>query len=112
MKQNPEAIICRNYDLIEESVKVFGVSSQIDKAIEELIELTTELISWKKEMAKKNTSHRQILNIIENIKLERTDVGIMLKDLDIIFDYTDEESLLNCMKQFQKLENYIANRNK
>lgn len=108
MNNYAESEICDNADLIEESIKMFGVNNQIDKTLEELAELTLILHRFKKENSENYSDPNELKTIISEIKLERFDVGVMLKDLDIIFNFNEHDATLLSRKQFAKLKHYIA----
>ena len=65
------------------AVEKWGAAAQVQKAVEELTELTLALTRWlngKEPPAK----------ITDNIREEREDVEIMLRQLDAIFGRSDE----------------------
>ncbi len=75
--------------IYERAVDLFGEEVQVNKAIEELAELTQALSKW---LTYNNTGIGNIKAIEENIALERADVAIMLNQLDVIFgDNADVE---------------------
>lgn len=70
-------------DLCTAAVDKWGAPLQVQKAVEELAELQLVLIRWMngKEPASK---------IRDNIREEREDVEIMLRQLDVIFGRSKE----------------------
>lgn len=67
MNENDKLAICYN------ALTLFGFENQIDMAIEEMSELTSALLHYKR--------HRE-----HNVEEEMADVQIMMKQLEIIFD--------------------------
>ena len=70
-------------DLCMEAVEKWGAVAQAQKAVEELTELTLALTRWlngKEPPAK----------IIDNIREEREDVEVILRQLDAIFGRSEE----------------------
>lgn len=67
-------------DVLNKAIDKFGTSSQIDKTIEEMSELTKALL--KERYARKTEHH---LEAIANVCEELADVIIMLNQLEIIF---------------------------
>ena len=70
-------------DLCMEAVEKWGAVAQAQKAVEELTELTLALTRWLN--GKEPTAE-----IIDNIREEREDVEIMLRQLDAIFGRSEE----------------------
>lgn len=95
--------------MIDESIARFGVEAQIDKAIEEISELLVELTKYKKMLKRKNVTPEYMSILRDNILTERVDVNIMLKDLDLIFNFTNNEKKLRFEQQFNKLSKYVEN---
>lgn len=65
-------------DLCTAAVNKWGAAAQVQKAVEELSELTLALTRW---LNRKDPSGE----ITDNIREEREDVGIMLLQLDAMF---------------------------
>ena len=70
-------------DLCTAAVNKWGAAAQVQKAVEELSELTLALTRW---LNRKDPSDE----IIDNIHEEREDVEIMLRQLDMIFGRSEE----------------------
>ena len=70
-------------DLCTAAVNKWGAAAQVQKAVEELSELTLALTRW---LNRKDPSDE----IIDNIHEEREDVEIMLRQLDVIFGRSEE----------------------
>lgn len=101
---NPEGYVCDKWEakasistplntenservktLCEEAISKWGEEAQISKAIEELSELVTALARWQNFCT--NAKGPEIL---DNIREEREDVEIMLRQLDVIFGRSEE----------------------
>lgn len=67
-------------ELLQKAIRTYGIDPQLDMAIEEMSELT-------KEICKRKRGVRNRAEIIE----ELTDVEIMLEQLKIIFDISDDD---------------------
>jgi NTP pyrophosphatase (non-canonical NTP hydrolase) len=67
-------------EILNKAIDKFGTSSQIDKAIEEMSELTKALL--KERYARKTDYH---FSAIDNVCEELADVIIMLEQVKIIF---------------------------
>ena len=70
------------YKIMQDAIDTFGVGCQIDKAIEEMAELTKALL--KIRYGGKNKYEEEILR--EAVDEEMGDVAIMLEQLYMIFD--------------------------
>ena len=71
-----------DYDLLESCIRIYGKRSQIDMAIEEMSELTKALLKERRITDEYETSDR--------IAEEMADVIIMLEQLMMIFDNSEE----------------------
>jgi len=76
---------------IDKIIKHYGKNNQIDKAIEELKELSDELKKYKKAK-----SIEKELDIKENILQESADVMLMLTQLCRIFNFTQKDLFTMC----------------
>jgi hypothetical protein len=72
---------------IKEIINVYGEEHQINKAIEEMAELTKELIKYQNRHQEYLTQEK----IIKNIKQELADVEVMIEQIKIIFNFTQNE---------------------
>jgi hypothetical protein len=72
---------------IKEIINVYGEEHQINKAIEEMAELTKELIKYQNKHQEYLTKEK----IIKNIKQELADVEVMIEQIKIIFNFTQNE---------------------
>lgn len=82
----------------ERAIEVFGGYNQIVKTTEELAELQKELC--KAVIGQEDREH-----ILEEI----TDVEIMLKQMKLLYNFTDDEKLAMLCKKIAKLELAIQN---
>ena len=64
-----------------ESIEQYGVSAQVDMAIEEMAELTKALLKFRRFGWSENSS-----DYLENIYEEIADVKIMIRQLEMIYD--------------------------
>ncbi len=69
-----------------EVLNCFGVSTQIDKCIEECAELTKALMKYKSSV----TNYKNIANCQNDVKEELIDVQIMLEQMFNIFGKDDK----------------------
>jgi phosphosulfolactate synthase (CoM biosynthesis protein A) len=81
--------------IYESAINTFGEKCQIDKAIEELIELTHVLIKYKK--LENSLDLDNFINIIAAVIDEIADVSIILPQLELLFD----KGLINNRKEFK-----------
>lgn len=88
-------------EIYEAAIEHWGPEVQIDKAIEELCELTTALIKFQN---KKHTPwESEYEKLVGAVNEERADVTIMINQLDLIFgDNTEME-----IQKLTKLQNRI-----
>lgn len=84
--------------IIERAIKKYGTDSQLNVAIEELSELTKEICKHKR-----NSSNRE--RIIEEI----ADVEIMLEQLKLIFEITEQEIGLQRYMKLKRLKIKLEN---
>lgn len=70
--------------LLLDMLHKFGEDSQIDVTIEEMAELTKELLKYKRSKV-----HQNEIPNIDNIAEEMADVSIMLEYLKMIFSISD-----------------------
>ena len=68
-------------------ISVYGNEHQLNKAIEEMAELTKELIKYQNRHQEYQTKEK----IIKNIKQELADVEVMIEQIKIIFNFTQNE---------------------
>lgn len=82
-------------DIINDSIKHYGHKQQIEKAVEELTELSLSL-----------QHHADDREIYINVLKEIADVDIMIKKLKIIFSQIYKENVFNLVNIFkaEKLE--------
>lgn len=90
-------------NVLERAINTYGNDAQIDKAIEEMSELTKALL--KLRYAAKDYEH-DILQ--EAVAEEIADVGIMLRQLRMIFDFDatilhyEDEKVQRLQRQMRK----------
>ena len=68
-------------------ISVYGNEHQLNKAIEEMAELTKELIKYQNRHQEYQTKEK----IMKNIKQELADVEVMIEQIKIIFNFTQNE---------------------
>ena len=78
----------------------FGDNSQIDKAVEEMAELTKALMKYRYS----NDDQGRFKEVVDEI----ADVGIMLEQLILIFDCRKEVEIAQ-EKKFRRLEELLNN---
>lgn len=96
--------MCKNIEqktTFEKALEVFGGYNQMIKTTEEMAELT-------KELCKAFIGQEDRLHILEEI----TDVEIMLKQMKIYYNFTDDEKMTMLCKKVAKLEMYIQEQEK
>lgn len=97
--------------VIDESIVRFGVNAQLGKTIEELSELLADIVQYKKYYSRlldgEIVDTVKLTQIRDNILTERIDVAIMLKDIDLIFNFTYSETKERFDQQFYKLIKYV-----
>lgn len=84
---------CKDEEVYNKIIKKYGRVHQILKAEEELIELLYEL---------KDYITKTKINV-NNLITEIADVKIILQQLQIMYDITDEDILIEANKKFKKL---------
>jgi len=68
--------------ILKKAIQYFGTNRQVDKAIEEMAELTKELLKIR---------HDAEMETILDLKCELADVKIMITQLELIFGNVDKE---------------------
>lgn len=92
----------REGKILEDAISTFGAGAQIDMAIEEMAELTQALCKYKRLQVVTT----QAEGILDNIREEMADVGIMLSQLALIFgDPVDRE-----IYKLERLEERVQKR--
>ena len=76
--------------LCEKAISKWGEAAQINKAIEELLELAIALTRYQNLNIKDEDYQEKAYKILDNIHEEREDVEIMLRQLDVIFGRSEE----------------------
>ena len=76
--------------LCEKAISKWGEAAQINKAIEELLELAIALTRYKNLNLRDEDYQEKAYKILDNIHEEREDVEIMLRQLDVIFGRSEE----------------------
>lgn len=71
--------------LCEKAISKWGEAAQINKAIEELLELEIALTRYQNLNLQDEDYQEKAYKILDNIHEEREDVEIMLRQLDVIF---------------------------
>ncbi len=89
-------IVNHIYKILKEAINRWGIRDQIDQTIEELSELITALLHYKRDKC-----------IRSDVLDERCDVGIMLKQLDIIYNFTEIEINTVMNDKINKLKNKL-----
>lgn len=84
-------------NIMLDALEHYGNGPQVDMAIEEMSELTKELL--KDRRGKENRS---------DIAMEMTDVYIMLEQLKFIFGIDETELKVNAESKIQRLKNRIG----
>lgn len=106
---NPEGYVCDSWEakeskstplnpensselktLCEKAISKWGEEAQINKAIEELLELAIALTRYQNLNIKDEDYQEKAYKILDNIHEEREDVEIMLRQLDVIFGRSKE----------------------
>lgn len=87
-----------NQKLFESLIDKFGKDRQIDKAIEEMSELTKALLKYRENPAK----DENIINVLEELE----DVKIMCEQLEIMFLVNSENKIYSDKIRENKF-NYI-----
>ena len=86
-------------EILQEAIKKYGVNNQCDVCIEEMSELTKELLKLRRESTQAGFQKRR-----ENIKEEIADVQIMLDQMRIIFGDTSEQEGFKVNRLRERLE--------
>jgi NTP pyrophosphatase (non-canonical NTP hydrolase) len=86
-------------EILQEAIKKYGVNNQCDVCIEEMSELTKELLKLRRESTQAGFQKRR-----ENIKEEIADVQIMLDQMRIIFGDTSEQEEFKVNRLKERLE--------
>ena len=76
--------------LCEKAISKWGEAAQINKAIEELLELEIALTRYQNLNLRDEDYQEKAYKILDNIHEEREDVEIMLRQLDVIFGRSEE----------------------
>lgn len=76
--------------LCEKAISKWGKAAQINKAIEELLELAIALTRYQNLNLQDEDYQEKAYKILDNIHEEREDVEIMLRQLDVIFGRSEE----------------------
>lgn len=106
---NPEGYVCDSWEakepkstplnaenpsglktLCEKAISKWGEAAQINKAIEELLELAIALTRYQNLNLRDEDYQEKAYKILDNIHEEREDVEIMLRQLDVIFGRSEE----------------------
>ena len=76
--------------LCEKAISKWGEAAQINKAIEELLELAIALTRYQNLNLRDEDYQEKAYKILDNIHEEWEDVEIMLRQLDVIFGRSEE----------------------
>lgn len=77
---------------LQKIIDTYGVYKQITIWIEEMSELTKELCKWQRYYENLKVIPLELLN---NIKLETTDVQVCLDEIKKVINYSEEEQASN-----------------
>jgi hypothetical protein len=86
-------------EILQKAIKKYGVNNQCDVWIEEMSELTKELLKLRRESTQAGFQKRR-----ENIKEEIANVQIMLDQMRIIFGDTSEQEEFKVNRLRERLE--------
>ena len=84
-------------EILQRAIDTYGTGSQKDMIIEEALELALAILKHRRSVREGKTPE-QIEKWRDNIVEERTDVGIMLEQVDIMFDCKDEVEEIQAYK--------------
>lgn len=84
-------------EILQRAIDTYGAESQKDMIIEEALELALAILKHRRSVREEKTPG-QIEKWRDNIVEERTDVGIMLEQVDIMFDCKDEVEEIQAYK--------------
>lgn len=90
-----------NNDVLREAISVYGSDCQMDKAIEEMAELTKALLKWRYAT---NRYEQEI--IMESVNEEMADVRIMMNQLAMMF-HNDADVDVWMDKKIERLEHRL-----
>lgn len=86
-------------EILQEAIDTYGKSSQTDMCIEEMSELTKELLKLRRESTQAGYQKRR-----ENIREETADVQIMIDQMKMIFGDTTEQENFKIERLRERLE--------
>lgn len=86
-------------EILQEAIKKYGINNQCNMCIEEMAELTKELLKLRRESTQAGYKSRQ-----KNIKEEIADVQIMLDQMKMIFGDTAEQEELKVNRLKERME--------
>lgn len=92
----------REAQILETAIEVYGERVQIDKAIEEMSELTKALLKHRRWLITGSLNGEKLKNAADAVLEEMADVSIMLNQLSLIFGDCNEQEIA-------KLERLEAN---
>lgn len=84
--------------ILQKAINIFGVDMQLNVVVEEFSELTKEICKYKRGFNNKD-------NIVE----EMADCCIMLEQMKMIFDVSEEEIMTVIREKMKKLKENIEN---
>lgn len=84
--------------ILQKAINIFGVDMQLNVAVEEFSELTKEICKYKRGFDNK-----------ESIVEEMADCCIMLEQMKMIFDVSEEEIMTVIREKMKKLKENIEN---
>lgn len=86
-------------EILQKAIKKYGVNNQCDVCIEEMSELTKELLKLRRESTQAGFQKRR-----ENIREETADVQIMIDQMKMIFGDTTEQENFKIERLRERLE--------
>jgi NTP pyrophosphatase (non-canonical NTP hydrolase) len=93
----------RRKEIEGRAIRTYGEQPQVDMCIEEMSELTKELLKLRRESTQAGFQKRR-----ENIKEEISDVQIMLDQMRIIFGDTAEQEEFKLKRLNDRLESCLT----
>ena len=95
-------------DFHKQMTKKLGAMENVDKTIHEVGELIEKLRDWKVFCFLGATDSPDFRKCMESIQEERVDVSIMLKRLDYVLNFTNQENKNIATKKINRtIERYL-----
>ena len=88
----------RRKEIEGQAIRTYGENSQVDKAVEEMSELTKALLKYRRN--EDMSVNRRLNNILEEI----ADVQIMLDQMRIIFGDTSSQEEYKLNRLWERME--------